>query len=45
MPEMAHDLYKVLHVYSIPVADSEGGSGGLLEPPFQSKLFHFRGEF
>ena len=29
----------------LSVADPEGGSSGSLEPPFETKLFHFHREF
>ena len=29
----------------VTVEDPEGVWGGLLEPPFESKLFQFHGEF
>ena len=27
------------------MVDPEGAGGGVLEPPFETKLFHFLGEF
>ena len=36
---------KKYRLASAPIEDSRGFRGGSLEPPFESQLFHFHGEF
>ena len=41
----AHVVSESQQTRKVSVADLEGGWGGLLETPFETKIFNFHGEF